>query len=456
MSEPKLKLGKGVAFVKSQLRRLPQSKETWEGDIRPALGNNGTIWAGMVISHDGWFLSERTFEEPATVNDLARILADAMLRPLDGNPRRPRTLRLRKRFEWEELLPHLEQLGIRVVSAARLAKWDHVFKEFCRKVLRSKPAPEPPAVEEPYPTIPEFVRTQGHIEIGDQRLVGFVARALDCGGLVFEARKVEILGEAMAALDAGLADRLKRESCNVRRPPTDAELAALFNAAREGQPFRGISGEDREMLYRFALAEGLRAGELASLTPESIRLTANPTLTVAAAYSKHRREDTLPIHPDLVERVRRWLPGKRPGQPLWPGSWKWNAALMLRGDLEKAGIPYQLEDCFLDFHAQRHGAVTRGAKSMKPKELQKFARHSNIQLTLGVYTHLESEELASAVANIPALPAGTTIAPGTQQKATGTNGEANGSTFSLPYQKIRPSGGQKWIPNVIGGHQHRT
>jgi hypothetical protein len=208
----KLKLGKGVAFVKSHLRRLPQSEETWEADIRPALGNNGTIWEGLVISHDGWFLNERTSEKPPTVNDLARLLADAMLRPFDGNPRRPRTLRICKRLEWGELLPHVEQIGIRVVSAPRLAKWDQVFEDFCRKVLKSKPAPERPTVEELYPTIAEFVCIQGHIEIGDQQGVGFVARALDYGGLVFEARNVKTLAEAMAALEAGLADRLERES----------------------------------------------------------------------------------------------------------------------------------------------------------------------------------------------------------------------------------------------------
>jgi hypothetical protein len=210
----RLKLGKGVAFVKSQLRRLPQCDEIWEADIRPASvpGNSGTIWEGLVISHDGWFLNERSFEEPATVNDLARILADAMLRPCDENPRRPNTLRIRKRLEWVELLPHLEQLGIRVVSAPRLGKWDHVFKDFCRKVLRSKPAPERPAVEELYPTIARFVRTQGHIEIGDQESFGFVARALDYGGLVFEGRKVKTLAAAMSALEKGLADRPDGES----------------------------------------------------------------------------------------------------------------------------------------------------------------------------------------------------------------------------------------------------
>jgi hypothetical protein len=36
MTEQKLRLGKGAAFVKGHLHRLPQSEEVWEADIRPA------------------------------------------------------------------------------------------------------------------------------------------------------------------------------------------------------------------------------------------------------------------------------------------------------------------------------------------------------------------------------------------------------------------------------------
>ena len=51
---------------------------------------------------------------------------------------------------------------------------------------------------------PKWVRGYGHIEIGDQEMFGFVARALDYGGLVFEDDKPDTLAEAMAALEKGL------------------------------------------------------------------------------------------------------------------------------------------------------------------------------------------------------------------------------------------------------------
>jgi len=209
-----LKLGKGVAFVKTHLRRLPQSEEIWEADIRPAPapGNKGAIWEGLVLSNDGRLPIERMFVETATVNDMAQLLADAMRRPLDGEPRRPKTLRIRKRKEWADLLPHLNQIGIQVISAPRLASWDKVFDAICRDATKKpSPTPEEEYIEELYPTVAESVRSQGHIEIGDQQGIGFVARAMVYGAVVFEGRKVKTLAKAMSALEAGLADWFERE-----------------------------------------------------------------------------------------------------------------------------------------------------------------------------------------------------------------------------------------------------
>ena len=65
-------------------------------------------------------------------------------------------------------------------------------------------------VERSFPTIAEFVRTQGWIEIGDQDGVGFIVRALDYGGLVYESRRPTTLAEAMKALERGIATKGKR------------------------------------------------------------------------------------------------------------------------------------------------------------------------------------------------------------------------------------------------------
>jgi hypothetical protein len=66
------------------------------------------------------------------------------------------------------------------------------------------------AVERSFPIIAEFVRTQGWIEIGDQDGVGFIVRALDYGGLVYQSKKPRTLAEAMKALERGIATKSNR------------------------------------------------------------------------------------------------------------------------------------------------------------------------------------------------------------------------------------------------------
>ena len=68
----------------------------------------------------------------------------------------------------------------------------------------TKPNEAQAAVEELFPAVARWVQGYGHIEIGDQESFGFVVRALDCGGMIFEDNKAETLAEAFVALEKGL------------------------------------------------------------------------------------------------------------------------------------------------------------------------------------------------------------------------------------------------------------
>ena len=70
-------------------------------------------------------------------------------------------------------------------------------------------------VIEQFPAIAKWVQGYGRIEVGDQEGVGFMVRALDSGGLVFEDTKAETLAEAMAVLEKGLAKWFKGEGIEV-------------------------------------------------------------------------------------------------------------------------------------------------------------------------------------------------------------------------------------------------
>lgn len=62
-----------------------------------------------------------------------------------------------------------------------------------RPVGEVKPAAEQAVVEHAFPAIARWVQGYGHIEIGDQQGFGFVVRALDYGGLIFEDGKCSTL-----------------------------------------------------------------------------------------------------------------------------------------------------------------------------------------------------------------------------------------------------------------------
>jgi hypothetical protein len=78
-----------------------------------------------------------------------------------------------------------------------------------------RPSAEQVKVEELFPAIAGWVRRYGWIEIGEQELFGFVARALDEGGVQVEDDRPGTLAEALAALEVGLARWFEREGVEV-------------------------------------------------------------------------------------------------------------------------------------------------------------------------------------------------------------------------------------------------
>src|SRR4051794_19815756 len=88
------------------------------------------------------------------------------------------------------------------------------------------------------------------------------------------------------------------------------QLRRLLAAARDSaRTFRGLYGFDRYHLYAAACGTGFRASALASLTPESFDLGAQPTVTLAARWNKSRKLKVQPLPPDVAELLRDYLKG---------------------------------------------------------------------------------------------------------------------------------------------------
>ncbi len=219
-----------------------------------------------------------------------------------------------------------------------------------------------------------------------------------------------------------------------RRALSRDEFWRLVDAANSGPVVESIPGIDRAMLYVLAAWTGLRKGEIGSLTPASFRLASNPpTVTVAAAYSKHRREDTQVLHPEVVTRLREWLTLRQPADDeiLFPISKRTcgldrKTAKMMREDLAAARRVWLAEtddpaerhrrlqsdflkykdsqNRFADFHANRHTFITNLCRAdVAPKTVQTLARHGDIRLTMNLYSHVDLADQSAAIARLPGV-----------------------------------------------------
>ncbi|GAF89982.1 unnamed protein product, partial [marine sediment metagenome] len=166
----------------------------------------------------------------------------------------------------------------------------------------------------------------------------------------------------------------------------------------------------------------------------NFRLKANPpTVTVAAAYSKHRREDTQVLHPEVVLQFRAWLKHRRPkkDEMLFPISERTcgvnrKTAKMMCEDLAAARRVWIAEAFdakdrhrrqnsdflkyrdsngrFADFHANRHTFITNLCKAeISPKTVQTLARHGDIRLTMNLYSHVDLEDQSAALSKLPGI-----------------------------------------------------
>ena len=237
----------------------------------------------------------------------------------------------------------------------------------------------------------------------------------------------------------GLNVRLDRR--HDRRALSIEEMLWLLDITRKGPERYSISGPERALLYWLAVETGLRANELASLTPLSFDLDgAHPTVTVAAAYSKHRRQDVLPLRPDMAAALRVFLACKLPSVPAFKMPGGKRTSNMMRADLDYARAAWLAEsstpqerkaregtsflsyvdgsDRYADFHALRHTFITNLARSgAHPKTAQTLARHSTITLTMDYYTHTLQREQIAALSALPDLSTLRTSQSATQMAA---------------------------------------
>ena len=225
-----------------------------------------------------------------------------------------------------------------------------------------------------------------------------------------------------------------------RRAISVDEFQRLIIAAESGKPVQAIDGIDRAIIYIIAASTGYRRGEISSLTLDSFELNATPPrVTVEASYSKRRKKDVQVLPLEVVEKFREWLELRVPKHEtlLFPLSKKTcgtdrKTSEMMKHDLQTARAAWIAEvdeddteelerreasdyltyenaaGLFADFHANRHTFITNLSRAnVSPKVAQTMARHSDIRLTMNIYTHTDLDEKVNAVAKLPSFRAST-------------------------------------------------
>ncbi|MEX1027552.1 MAG: site-specific integrase [Candidatus Paceibacterota bacterium] len=229
--------------------------------------------------------------------------------------------------------------------------------------------------------------------------------------------------EGMGRRDAQ-ADRRRKA-----RALTEAELGRLLDAARrrplldamtvrtgpnKGKPVSKVAdhrkpelerlGHERALIYKTAVLTGLRADELRTLSVADLSFGDVPFVRLQRSNEKNRQGSTLPIRDDLAADLQAWVKDRKPGDRVFrvPDG----LLRIMDRDLATAGIPKVDADGYVvHVHALRHSFGTHlSMAGVAPRVAQATMRHSDIKLTMGVYTDARLLDTAAAVASLPSLP----------------------------------------------------
>jgi integrase len=208
-----------------------------------------------------------------------------------------------------------------------------------------------------------------------------------------------------------------------RRALTEDEVTALLAAV----PAR------HQLAYRMILSTGLRRDELKQLRWGDVKVNAPmPHIQLRAETTKAKRADALPLRADLVELLKAHRADAADDAPVVRTLPSMDSH---KRYLEWAGIAYVDDrNRRVDFHALRHTYGSMLAKAgIAPRVAMSLMRHTDLRLTMNVYTDPRIFDMAGAVEKLTALKPFEVPAV----VATGTDGIASVSkSVSSPSAQI--------------------
>ena len=277
-----------------------------------------------------------------------------------------------------------------------------------------------------------------------------------------ELRRLLVIAATRPLTDTKTVRRGQRkgEAFAELRPETVARLQAV--------------GRERALIYKTLVLTGLRKNELATLAVAQLDLTdGSAFLELDAADEKSREGNAVALRDDLAADLREWIGDKLveaqnaardAGEPI-PMTLPSTTLLfdvpagllrILDRDLKAAGIPKRDDrGRTVDVHAMRTTFVTLLSKTgTAPRTAQAAMRHSDIKLTMGVYTDPRLLDTRAAVEKLPTFPLNSGNPPArAETRMTGTENPAVGRRHSVAptVAPTRCNGGQFGSDRVTDG-----
>jgi len=176
-------------------------------------------WVVLITNRsDDLVLAHKIIEEPPSTDLLWDVLAKAMRKPVVGEPHRPTELQVRADERWDDLKPHLDEIGITVVPIEELDQLDAVFRDMARHIagdappgLLEMPGIKPEQVASFYRAAAGFYRRAPWRKLGYETAIKVECDRFESGpwyavvmgqsGLTFGGplRRLEDAGEAVGA-----------------------------------------------------------------------------------------------------------------------------------------------------------------------------------------------------------------------------------------------------------------
>ncbi len=211
--------------------------------------------------------------------------------------------------------------------------------------------------------------------------------------------------------------------------PISGEAGRLVTP-RTKKRYRGPAvGRERALVYKTLVLTGLRLNELNTLTVAQLDLTPGSAhLLLDAADEKSREGNAVAVRDDLAADLRQWITDTARAGSARLFAVPTGLRRILDRDLAAAGIPKRDDrGRTVDVHALRTTFGTLLSRAgVSPRTAQAAMRHSDIKLTMGVYTDPRLLDTRAAVDTLPALPLPVSVAP--TVAPTGCNGGPFGSS----------------------------